>query len=69
MKNCAAAINSGAPCSAFAAGAITGGRWWVGVGLLPAKGLEELKIGYDITYGNLLPKLLKIGNLGLKLVM
>ena len=42
---------------------------WVGVGLVPTKGLEELKIGYDITYGNFLPKLLKIGNLGTKLVM
>ena len=36
---------------------------------MPTKVLEELKIGYDITYGNLLPKLLKIGNLGIKLVM
>ena len=42
---------------------------WVGVGLVPTTRLEELKIGYDITYGNPLPKLLKIGNLGLKLGM
>ena len=33
------------------------------------KGLEELKIGYDITYGNLLPKLPNTGNLGTKLVL
>ena len=42
---------------------------WLGSGWVPTKGLEELKIGYVITYGNLLPKLLKTGNLGLKLVM
>ena len=42
---------------------------WVGVSLGPTKGLEELKIEYDITYGNLLPKLPNTGNLGTKLVL
>ena len=32
----------------------------VGVDSLPTKGLEQLKKWYDITYGNLLPKRLKM---------
>ena len=42
---------------------------WVGVDLVPTKGLKELTIGYDITYGNLLLNPPKIGTLATKLVM